>query len=294
VSAKQQHGLGRGFESLIPTQLLDEEFDPTQEQDDKLSELRDLNVTDIKPNVDQPRHAFDELALNELSESIKVHGVLQPIVVIPRGDKFELVAGERRWRASRIAGMSKIPALVRSYNDQQKLELALIENLQREDLNPLETATAYLKLQQQFNMRLEEIGRRVGGKAVSTISNSLRLLGLPKDAKQALAEGVITEGHSRQILAIQEPEVQRELLDLIVKNGWSVRKAEQFVIGYKEGSKSRVTAAAKVLSETSQTKALATRLEADVSVKHMAKGGRLVIRFKSDQDLDRITGLLLH
>lgn len=288
-----KRGLGRGFETLIPTQLLDEEFDPTAQQDEQVSQLRNLKVADIQPDADQPRRQFDEAALHELAQSIKEHGILQPIVVIAKGNAFEIVAGERRWRAAQIAGLDKIPALVRTLTNQHRLEIALIENLQREDLNPLEIATAYYKLQQQFNLTLEEIGARVGGKAVSTISNILRLLGLPKEAKDMLVEGKITEGHARQILAIREPDVQLELLDLILKNDWSVRKAEQFVVGYKEGKKDKATAVAKVKTETVETKALASRLSADVSIKNMAKGGRLVIRFKSQDDFERITGLLL-
>lgn len=293
MSKTGKHGLGRGFDSLIPTQLLEEEFDPTQEQDEKLSELRHLKLGDIVPNPHQPRRTFDQAALEELVISIKEYGVLQPIVVTPKGEKFELVAGERRWRASQMAGMKEIQAIVRSYSDQRKLELALIENLQREDLNPLETATAYLKLQQQFNMKLDEIGKRVGGKAVSTISNALRLLSLPKEAKQALIEGKISEGHARQILAVKEPEVQQELLELIIRHEWSVRKAEQFVIGYKEGAKSRKAGVAKVKTETPHTQELTKRLGTQVSLKYMAKGGRLIIQFKNEQDLSRITDLLL-
>lgn len=288
-----KHGLGRGFDTLIPTQLLDDEFDPTAQQDEQVSQLRNLKIGDIDADADQPRRQFDEDALNELAASIKEHGVLQPIVVIAKGNKFDIVAGERRWRAARIAGLDKIPALVRTLTNQHRLEIALIENLQRQDLNPLETATAYYKLQQQFNLTLDEIGKRIGGKAVSTISNILRLLGLPREAKEALVEGKISEGHARQILAIHEPEMQLELLDFIIKNDWSVRKAEQFVVGYKEGKKDKETAVAKVKTETTETKALAERLKADVSIKNMAKGGRLVIRFKNQEDFDRITGVLL-
>lgn len=288
-----KRGLGRGFDTLIPTQLLDEEFDPTAQQDEQVSQLRNLKVSDISADPDQPRRQFDEDALNELAASIKEHGVLQPIVVIAKGSKYEIVAGERRWRAAQIAELDKIPAIVRTLTNQHRLEIALIENLQRQDLNPLETATAYYKLQQQFNLTLDEIGKRVGGKAVSTISNILRLLGLPREAKEALVEGKISEGHARQILAIKEEDVQKELLELIIKNDWSVRKAEQFVVGYKEGKKDKETAVAKVKTETKETQALAKRLGAEVSVKNMAKGGRLVIQFKNQEDFERITGMLL-
>ncbi len=291
--SKVNRGLGRGFDTLIPTQVLEEEFDPTSQEDEQISQLRHLKIDDIIPDEEQPRRHFDEDALIELANSIKEHGVLQPIVVIPKGVKFEIVAGERRWRAAQAAGLRKMPAIVRTLTDQHKLELALIENLQRQDLNPLETATAYLKLQQQFNLTLEQISQRVGGKAVSTISNVLRLLGLPKDAKQALVEGKISEGHARQILAIHETDIQQELLELIIKNEWSVRKAEQFVIGYKEGKKDKTTAVAKIQTETVETKALSKRLKAEVTVKNMAKGGRLVIQFKDEQDLQRISDILL-
>lgn len=288
-----KRGLGRGFDTLIPTQLLDEEFDPTAQEDEQVSQLRNLKIADISADPDQPRRQFDDDALNELAASIKEHGVLQPIVVIAKGSKFEIVAGERRWRAAQIAELDKIPAIVRTLTNQHRLEIALIENLQRQDLNPLETATAYYKLQQQFNLTLDEIGKRVGGKAVSTISNILRLLGLPREAKEALVEGVISEGHARQILAIKEEDIQKELLELIIKNDWSVRKAEQFVVGYKEGKKDKETAVAKVKTETKETEALSQRLGAEVSVKNMAKGGRLVIQFKNQEDFERITGMLL-
>jgi ParB family chromosome partitioning protein len=288
-----KRGLGRGFDTLIPTQLLDEEFDPTAQQDEQVSQLRNLKIADISADPDQPRRQFDEDALNELAASIKEHGVLQPIVVIAKGSRYEIVAGERRWRAVQIAELDKIPAIVRTLTNQHRLEIALIENLQRQDLNALETATAYYKLQQQFNLTLDEIGKRVGGKAVSTISNILRLLGLPREAKEALVEGKISEGHARQILAIKEEDIQKELLELIIKNDWSVRKAEQFVVGYKEGKKDKETAVAKVKTETTETQALSQRLGAEVSVKNMAKGGRLVIQFKNQDDFDRITGMLL-
>jgi len=279
---------------LIPTNVLDEAFDPTNAEDKAVSELRTITIANVTANPHQPRRLFEPEALQELANSIREHGLLQPIVVTEKGEgKYELVAGERRWRASQLVGLTEIPALVRTYTDQHKLELALIENLNREDLNPLEIATAYLKLQQQFNMTLEEIGKRAGGKAVSTVSNSLRLLSLPENAKTALIRQQISEGHARQIVAIQEPEVQQELLDLIIAGGWSVRKAEQFVIGYKEGTKNREMAAAKTRTETPATEALAKRLGAKVAIRNMAHGGRLIIEFKSDDDLDRITKLLV-
>jgi ParB family chromosome partitioning protein len=160
VSA-QKKGLGRGFESLIPMDLLDDDFDPTAKQDEQVSQLRELPLGKVHANPDQPRRSFDKEALEELAESIKEHGVLQPIIVVPDGDTYRVVAGERRFRAATIAGLDKIPALVRTLAGQQELELSLIENLQRRDLNAIETATAYLKLRDQFNLTQEQVARRV-------------------------------------------------------------------------------------------------------------------------------------
>ena len=197
-------GLGRGFESLIPTDLLDESFDPTAEQDEQVSDLRQIKLSEITADPDQPRRFFDEEALAELAASIKEHGVLQPIVVTPHADGYQIVAGERRFRASTLAGLDKIPALVRTLSGQHKLELSLIENLQRRDLNAIETATAYAKLRDQFNLSLEQIGQRVGGKSVSAISNTLRLLRLAPEARAAVADGKLTEGQARPLVGVDE------------------------------------------------------------------------------------------
>lgn len=285
-------GLGRGFDALIPTQLVEEAFDPTAGQDTAVSQLQDVARDTIEPDPEQPRRHFDEAALAELAASIKVHGIMQPLVVTRQGAKFRLIAGERRWRASGLAGLATVPVIVRTVSSQQRLELALIENLQREDLNPLEEATAYLKLHQQFNMKYDEIGQRVG-KAMSTVSNILRLLNLPTEAKEALVSGAISEGHARQILAVDQPAVQAQLLALIIDNGWSVRKAEQFVIGYRQGGRSETEAVDKTKTETKQTQALARRLGVPVQVKAMAKGGQLIIRYTSDDELEQIYGRLL-
>ena len=292
--SKVKKGLGRGFDSLIPTTLIEDEFDPTSREDQALSQLSEVDHRSVQPNPDQPRKEFAEDALQDLANSIAEHGILQPLIVTPQkeGKGYFLIAGERRWRAAKMAGLAKVPVVVRTLSDQQKLEIALIENLQREDLNPLETATAYLKLHEQFNLSYTDIGRQIG-KASSTISNLLRLLALPHEAKQALVEGKIVEGHARQILAIKEPDVQQELLELIIKNDWSVRKAEQFVIGYKEGEKNKKKAVAKTMAETPHTKRLGQHLGTQVSIRNMAKGGQLLINFQNDDDLERISSMLL-
>lgn len=292
MSAKK--GLGRGFDSLIPTELLDESFDPTAEQDDKVSELRQIKLSEITADPDQPRRHFDEVALEELSASIATHGVLQPIVVTPKSGGYLIVAGERRYRAAKMAGLAKIPALVRTLNAQHKLELSLIENLQRRDLNILETATAYLKLRDQFNLTLDQIGERVGGKSVSAISNTLRLLRLPESVRIALAEGKLREGQARPLVNL-DPEVIEEILPQILKEEWSARKIEQFIVQIKKnqvGAKKPI-AKMEVVPYEQDTKRLTKRFSTNVQIKTNSRGsGSIVIKFKSDDEFRRIQELL--
>ncbi len=289
--------LGRGFESLIPTDVLDETFDPTLASDEQISELRYIKVDDIQPNPEQPRRSMDETALAELAGSIREHGVMQPIIVSPAKNGFMIVAGERRWRASRLAGLTKLPALVRTLSGQHKLELALIENLQREDLNPMETATAYAKLKSQFNLTIEQIGVRVGGKSTAVISNYMRLLLLPEDMKQAVAEGLMTESHARQVLALTGDEAaQRDLFNHIVNDGWSVRKAEQYTIGYRKGEapdEKRRQATHSASTQNAFTERLQKRLSLPVAQKAMGHGGgRIIISYKNEEQLKSLEALL--
>ena len=284
-------GLGRGFGSLLPTgENLNESFDPTAGMEERVSELRQIELTSITPDPSQPRREFDKKALSELASSIKEHGVIQPLIVIPHKGAYMLVAGERRWRASQQAGLKKVPALVRTLSNQHKLELALIENVQRENLNPIEIAVAFKKLRDDFSMTLDEISRRVGGKSAAAISNYIRILGLPSDAKKALSEQKISEGHARQILSLNgQPKVQKMLLENIIKENWSVRRAEQFVIGYKKGSGEKKIAAKNAIeTETSLTKKLSKQLKTKVKVKTMAHANQLIVEVKSDKDLEEI------
>lgn len=293
MSAKK--GLGRGFDSLIPTELFDESFDPTAEQDEKVSELRHILIGEIEADPDQPRRSFDEIALDELAISIAEHGVLQPIVVTPFGGHYRIVAGERRWRAAKKAGLEKLPAIVRTLSDQHRLELSLIENLQRQDLNILETATAYLKLRDQFNLTLDEIGQRVGGRSPSSISNTLRLLRLPENVRTALAEGKLREGQARPLVSI-DPKVSEEMLPRILSEEWSARKIEQYAGQLKQAKKSVVKSddvPILVSIYEKEAKQFKKRFAADVSVKTTAKGaGQIVIKFKDDAEFQRISKLL--
>ena len=292
MSAKK--GLGRGFDSLIPTELFDESFDPTAEQDEKVSELRHIVIGEIEADPGQPRRTFDEIALDELAISIAEHGILQPIVVTPFGGHYRIVAGERRWRAAKKAGLEKLPAIVRTLSDQHKLELSLIENLQRQDLNILETATAYLKLRDQFNLTLDEIGQRVGGKSPSSISNTLRLLRLPENVRTALAEGKLREGQARPLVSV-DPKVSEEILPRILSEEWSARKIEQYTGQLKQAKqtdRAKITPSLTSIYEK-EAKQFKKRFEADVSVTTTPKGtGQIVIKFKDDAEFKRISKLL--
>jgi ParB family chromosome partitioning protein len=238
---------------------------------------------------------FKDGPMADLVESIRVHGVIQPVVVSPKpGGGYNLVAGERRWRASNFLGLKTIPAIVRTPNDQEKLELALVENVQREDLGPLETATAYVKLNQQFNLSFEEVSKKVG-KALSTVLNATRLLNLPTEAKKALYDKEISEGHARVLAGMNAfPEAQMELLGKIMEEGWSVRQAEQFSVVVK--SQDRLKQAAKtedVFKRREDAVAtLKTKLNTPVELRPRSRGGRLVIDYDDDEDLERIVGKL--
>ncbi len=289
-------GLGRGFASLIPTELLDESFDPTAAQDEQISELRHIKLSEIVADPEQPRRHFDEVALDEMAASIKEHGILQPIVVTPYQGSYQIVAGERRYRASQLAGLDKIPALVRTLSGQHKLELSLIENLQRRDLNVLETATAYLKLRDQFNLTLDQIGERVGGKSVSAISNTLRLLRLPEVVRQAIADGKLREGQARPLIGLDETIIL-EVLPQILKEEWSARKIEQFIVTLKKGQQqaSDKTPAEQVTRSLreKETKQLARRFATDVKIRTNTRGaGQIVIAFKSEEEFSRIQKML--
>ena len=261
-------------------------------------QLKKLPIEKILPNPMQPRKHFDEDAINSLADSIAKYGIIQPVSVRIHDGKYELVAGERRYRAAEMAGLTKIPAIVRTLSAQHKLEISIIENVQRQDLNPLETATAYLKLRTQFNLTDREIGERVG-KAPSTVSNVMRLLKLPEAAKHALADGQIFEGHARQILALTDPEVQQHLREEIIKNKWSIARTEQFVIGYKAdgaaGKKSVSGGKRAVRTETDLTKSIAKRLgfkSKAVTQKTTAHGGQIIIKYRNDDDMAKISQAL--
>lgn len=290
-----KRGLGRGFESLIPVDLLDESFDPTSKQDDQVSELRQIKLSEIVTDPDQPRKQFDALALDDLAASIREHGVVQPIVVTPKGQGYQIVAGERRYRAAKLANIEKIPALVRTLSDQHKLEISLIENLQRKDLNVIEAATAYLKLRTQFNMSFEEIGKRMGNKSKSAINNTMRLLQLPPKVLTALRDGQVTEGQVRPFIGIDDAVVEN-ILPRLIREGWTARYCEQYALNLRQIDAKQIKNSPEIVVESpydSEARQLAKRFAAPISVRTNKKGtGQIIISFKDEQDFKRIQNIL--
>ena len=292
-------GLGRGFESLIPTDLIDDSFDPnsaydpTAQQDEKVSQEKMLPIARIFANPDQPRRVFDEEAIQELADSIKEHGVIQPILVTPKDDGYEIVAGERRYRASKLAGLSEIPVIIRSMTDQNQLEISLIENIQRRDLNSVETATAYAKLRDQFNLTNDQIAKRVN-KSPSAVINTMRLLKLPKEVVSLIAEGQITEGQARPLIG-QDVNLIVKIIPRIVAEEWSARKVEQYVVNLKksETDDAPVQNPKSVEQHEAAIESLRTRLATTVNIRTNTKGaGKIVIDFKNPEEFDRIKNIL--
>ena len=277
-------GLGRGFESLIPTELIDEEFDITAMEDKKGSELTELKLSDIVRDEEQPRRDFAPEALEALAASIKEHGVLQPIVVTREDGKYKIVAGERRWRASKLAGLKKIPAIIRTLDSQNRLELSIIENAQREDLNPIELATAYAKLQSQFNLSPEEIGAKVG-KSESSVQSTMRLLGLPDEVKKIMVKEKLSEGVMRPLVARDEATIKK-VLPKIISEGWTARKVERY---FAATSKKSSAAAIKKRAYMKDEEALNAKYGATISItKHS-----ITFRCKKEADIKALIKTLL-
>lgn len=293
----EKRGLGRGFDSLIPTAIVEEEFDVQATVDDSGQRVSRDTVVEVAPdlvdpNPHQPRKDFKQDQLEALAASIGVHGILQPLVVTKVGGRYELIAGERRLRAAKLAGLDAVPVIIRSFDEQEKLELALIENIQRQELNAIELATAYRKLIDQFNVKLDDLAKRVG-RDRSTISNTMRLLNLPIEVKRALVDGEINESIARSILMV-EPEKQLTLFNLVMKHGWKVRQIEEYARGYKGETGSKMKAKARLAATSELTMTLGRYLGTKVTQQYTAKGGKLIIEYYSEEELDRIYRMINH
>lgn len=277
-------GLGRGFEALIPTDLVDEEFDLTAIEDKKESKLKELKITDVIRDEDQPRREFSKEAIEALASSIKEHGVLQPIVVTHEDGKYKIVAGERRWRASKLAGLDRIPAIIRTLDSQNRLELSIIENAQREDLNAIELATAYAKLKNQFNLTSKEIATKVG-KTESSIQSTLRLLNLPEDVKKIMVKEKLTEGVMRPLVARDE-ETIKKVLPKIIEEGWTARKVERY---FQDNKKKSSAATIKKIAHNKDEDALMEKYGVNVKI----SGRSLNFKCKNETELDNLIKNLL-
>jgi ParB family chromosome partitioning protein len=298
-------GLGRGLDALLDEQDNERKSAPAADQSGLAGTELFVNPALLKPNPHQPRREFDEEALKELADSIREHGIIQPIVAEDAGDgTYFIIAGERRTRAARLAGLTKVPVVLKKYSDERKLEIALIENIQRENLNPVEEAQAYHQLMTLGNLSQEEAAARVG-KNRSTVANSLRLLKLPEDMTSSLASGQITPGHARAILSVLNPADQRILFGRILGNGLSVRETERLAAELNGGIRATdaQTKQAKKGNQTdqSQAKDAAMReieqkfidvLGTKVSIKGNLDKGTIEIAYFSRADLDRVYELI--
>ena len=277
-------GLGRGLEALIPTDLVDEEFDLTAKEDKVSSKLKELKISEVVPDEDQPRREFSEEAISALASSIKEHGVLQPIVVTKEDGKYKIVAGERRWRASKLAGLTKIPAIIRTLDSQNRLELSIIENAQREDLNAIELATAYAKLKTQFNLSTKEIADRIG-KSEASVQGTMRLLNLPDDVKKTMVKEKLSEGVMRPLISCDEATIKK-VLPKIIEEGWTARKVERY---FQDTKKKSSTALVKQHSSHKNEDALSAKYGATVVIKNHS----LTFKCKTDADLKSLIEKLL-
>ena len=266
-----------------------------QEKEVQTQAELELKISEIEPNRDQPRKAFDEEQLEELADSIRKYGVLQPLLVQKKGESYEIIAGERRWRAAKLAGLKMIPAVIREYSPQQAMEIALIENVQREDLNPIEEAQAYQRLMQEFSLKQEEIAERVS-KNRTTITNCMRLLNLAPEVQQMLIEGRIASGHARALLAVADPYQQLELAKKVELERMSVREVEKAVklLGKekKEKKKSQVDEAVELVFQDMENR-MKTVMGTKVNISRKDKSkGKIEIEYYSEAELERLVELI--
>ena len=292
--------LGKGLGALIGGDTETEKVpdtEPEKKTEEKKSEEPGkelfLKVSMIEPNKEQPRKKFDEDQLKELADSMKQYGVLQPLLVQKKGNFYEIIAGERRWRAAKLAGLKEVPAVIREYDEQQKMEIALIENVQREDLNPIEEAMAYKRLMEEFHLKQEEIADRVS-KNRTTITNSMRLLKLAEEVQKMLVEGVLSSGHARALLGLEDKKAQVMMAERILAEGLSVRDVERLVKSFgktkkkKEKESDAVTLAFQHMEE--KMKAI---MGTKVSINRKDKNkGRIEIEYYSPAELERIIELI--
>ena len=273
-------GLGKGMAALLP--VVEEEG----------KRYFSCPIEEIRPHRNQPRKTFTPDKLEELAASIREKGIIQPLVVRKKGDHYELIAGERRWRAAQKAGLREVPVVIQDVSEDTALEMALIENIQREDLNAVEEAEAYHALMENFSLTQEELAKRVG-KDRSTVANSLRLLKLPSELKKDIVEERLAMGHARAILSLDSEQQVREARDAIIKGGLTVREAESLVKRLKSGQKPKTKAVAVEVHAVDLVEQLQRRFMTRIAVRKSGKGGKIEIAYGSRDELARIVDILL-
>lgn len=290
-------GLGKGLDSMIPKKIVqpkvNEEKKVVKEKNDVSRETL-IKISDIEPNKEQPRRKFNEDALQDLADSIKQYGVLQPLLLQKKGKYYEIIAGERRWRAARIAGLKEIPAIIKEFTSQEILEVALIENIQREDLNPIEEAQAFQKLISDFKMKQDELAERVS-KSRTAITNSMRLLKLCKEVQEMLIDDLISSGHARALIPIEDVELQKTIANQVMDQGLSVRETESLV---RKLLSDKPTKKKKDKIESIIYKDLEEKIKSvmgtKVSIQKKSKNkGKIEIEYYSEDDLNRIYEMLM-
>ena len=301
-----KRGLGRGLSNLIPTDDTTEDVTTKTSKQTKTGTVtkteivkkveQTLNINRIEPNKNQPRKEFNEDALQELADSIKQFGVIEPLVVVKRKGYYELIDGERRWRAARLAGLKEVPVVIKDYDDQQIVEIALIENIQREDLNPIEEAHAYERLIQEFNLTQDEVAERVS-KSRTTVTNALRLLKLTEKVQQMLIDDMLSTGHVRALITIADPQLQYETAMYIFDKKLSVRETESYVKKLLNKKPKEKTSEKEDPELSFLYKAIENRLKESLGTKTTIKAktkdsGKIEIEYYSQEDLERITQLL--
>lgn len=295
----KKKGLGKGLDSLIPDNKSiksvtpDKSAEVKKEAEEKAG-VQTMKINEVEPNRDQPRKNFDEDALLELSDSIKQFGVLQPLLVRKRKDYYEIIAGERRWRAAKIAGVKEVPVIVKEYTDQEILEIGLIENIQRENLNPIEEAIAFKRLLEEFNLKQDEVAERVS-KSRTAVTNSMRLLKLSDKVQQMIIDDMISTGHARALLAIDDPELQYTLANKIFDEKLSVRETEKLVKEIKNPKKPKEK---KVMENAFIYQDLEEKMKGvfgtKVSIASKGKGkGKIEIEYYSDDELEHLFDMIM-
>lgn len=283
-----KRGLGKGLDTLISAEAVK----PIMKEETGQAETL-VKITKVEPNREQPRKTFDEDTLQELADSIKQFGLLQPILVQDRKDYYEIIAGERRWRAAKLAGLKEVPVIIRNYTEQEIMEISLIENIQREDLNPIEEAIAYKRLLEDFHLKQDELAERVS-KSRTTITNSMRLLRLCEYVQQMIIDGKLTTGHARALISIEDEEQQKQLAERIFDEKLSVREVEKIVKGIlnpveKKPEKEEIPQSIQYIYENLEKK-LEEKFSRKVEINTKGKNGsgKIEIEFYSNDDLDRL------